>query len=388
VLPFHRCRSAEVTPNLGVGAYNCDEATPSCGYCLKREVICSYLTTSRDNTPNLNASPSGQSEPTTSSAPRTTETRVLELRLMHNWSTNAFKSMRQHSDETQLWQVVVPELALSHEFLLNALLALSARQISFEDPTWDWAALEYEGRALMGFQHVLGSLDSTNYEAIFACAILIMVFSLAQSHWQHSRQLSDALADIIELRRVIAGVGLVHRHYSDLLDLSSFRILFSPHTPSNLDSGNGTGVPLPDMCRSYLKVIVDATLELLRAEASKTANAKPHSDAISYLQQGMSSYCTGGIMSEIMAWPVSLDDDYVNLIEKSEPLALAIVAHYGVTIHLLRDRWWAADAGKRLVHAVLPILRDLQPELADLVQRSWTAVASEQSSYNTPMPNH
>ncbi|KAI4717978.1 hypothetical protein E4T48_05874 [Aureobasidium sp. EXF-10727] len=359
----------------------CDEATPSCGYCLKREVVCSFIAPSCDNTPSLTASPSVQSESITSPAPRTTETRVLELRLMHNWSTNAYKSLRQHSDETHLWQVVVPELALSHEYLLNALLALSARQISFDDPSWDWAALEYENRALTGFQHVLGTLDANNCEPIFACSILIMVFSLAQSHWQHSRQLSDALVDILELRQFISGVGLVHRDYSDLLHLSSFGPLFNPHTPSDSGSGNGTGVPLPDMCR-----VVDATLELLLTESSKTANSKSHSAAISLLQHAMSSYCTGGIMSEIMTWPVTLGDEYVILIDARDPLALAILAHYGVTIHLLRDRWWAADAGKRLVHAILPILNESQQHLADLVQRSWTAVASEQSSSNTPLP--
>lgn len=168
---------------------------------------------------------------------------------MHNWSTKAFKSLRQHSDETYLWQIVVPELALSHEYLLNALLALSARHLSFEDPSWDWTALDYENRALTGFQIVLGSLDSSNYEAIFACSILIMVFSLAQSHWQHSRQLSDALVDVLELRQFLAGVGLIHRDYSDLLRLSSFGTLFNPHTPGNLEFGNGTGVPLLEMCR-------------------------------------------------------------------------------------------------------------------------------------------
>jgi hypothetical protein len=173
----------------------------------------------------------------------------MELRLMHNWSTNAYKSMRQHSDETYLWQILVPELALSHEYLLDALLALSARQLSFEDPVWDCAALDYENKALIGFQHILGCLDSSNYEPIFACSILIMIFSLAQSHWQHSRQLSDALIDILELRQFIAGVGLVHNNYSDLLRLSSFGTLFNPHTPGNLNSGNGTGVTLPDMCR-------------------------------------------------------------------------------------------------------------------------------------------
>ncbi|KAG9858969.1 hypothetical protein KCU68_g290, partial [Aureobasidium melanogenum] len=358
----------------------CDEATPSCGYCLKREIACSFLAPGDDNTTSLNASPSSQPGHTSSPVPRSADTRLLELRLMHNWSTKAFKSLRQHSDETHLWQVVVPELALSHEYLLNALLALSARHLSFEDPTWDWAALDYENRALTGFQLVLGSLDSSNYEAIFACSILIMIFSLAQSHWQHSRQLSDALVDVLELRQFLAGVGLVHQNYSDLLRLSSFGTLFNPHTPGNLESGNGTGVPLPEMCR-----IVDSVLVILRVDAADGMHRESHSNAISELSQAMGAYCSGGIMSGIMTWPVTLNDDYVSLIEMRDPMALAILAHYGVIIHLLQDRWWAADAGKRLVHAILPILVESRKEWADLVQRSWNAVASEQSSQRAPM---
>jgi hypothetical protein len=91
-------------------------------------------------------------------------------------------------------------------------------------------------------------------------------------------------------------------------------------------------------------------------------------------------------MSGIMTWPVTLSDDYVSRIETRDPLALAILAHYGVIVHLLRDRWWAADYGKRLVQAILPILVESKREWAELVQRSWTAVASDHSSQNTPLP--
>ena len=130
---------------------------------------------------------------------------------------------------------------------------------------------------------------------------------------------------------------------------------------------------------------MDGVLELLRVEASQSVHGEYHSNAISDLSQAMGAYCSGGIMADIMTWPVTLSDNYANLIETRDPMALAILAHYGVIIHLLRTRWWAADAGKRLVHAILPILLELKREWAELVQRSWNAVASEQSSQNTPL---
>ncbi|THY42548.1 hypothetical protein D6C97_09530 [Aureobasidium pullulans] len=361
----------------------CDEATPSCGYCLKREVTCSFITGSRDNTDSVNASPYSQSDVSAFPLPHASTSRASELRLMHNWSTKAYKTLRQHSDESYLWQIVVPDLALSHEYLLDALLALSARHLSLDDPanaaSWDCAALDYENKALTGFQLAIGSIVSSNCEAIFACSILIMVFSLAQSHWQEDNHFSDALVDILELRQFLVGIGVVQNDYHDYLRLSSFGVLFTPHTPRQIETDDSTGVPLSEMHR-----VVDTTLESMRAKIPDSTDTQSYSDAISSLQQAMHVYCTGGLFSGIMAWPVGLGEGIIQLIENKEPLAIAILSHYGIIIHLLRDRWWARNAGKRLVRTTIPILQEARPEFAALVQRAWTAVTNDQSSHNTP----
>jgi len=172
---------------------------------------------------------------------------------MHNWATKAYRTVCQHSDESYLWQIVVPELALSHEYLLDALLALSARQLSISDSdeasTWDRAALEYQDRALTGFQLVLGDVDLTNCEAVFACSILVMVFSMARYHAREDSHLSDALVDMLKLRQFLVGVGVVQNEHHDHLRLSSLGALFTPHTPPQIESEDSTGVPLPEMYR-------------------------------------------------------------------------------------------------------------------------------------------
>ncbi|KAI5235483.1 hypothetical protein E4T47_00034 [Aureobasidium subglaciale] len=361
----------------------CDEATPSCGYCLKRDVVCSFITESRENTDSLNASPLNQSDPEAIASSQSAITRISELSLIHNWSTRAYKTLCQHSDEFHLWQIVVPELALRHEYLLNALLALSARQLSIDDlekgSSWDRAALEYQNKALTGFQLALGAVDLSTCEPVFACSVLIMVFSMAQSHIQGNNHLSDALVDMLELRQFLIGIGLVQNEYHDYLRLTSFGVLFTPHTPIQIESEDSTGVPLPDMCR-----MVESTLEHLRREIPNNVNAKSYSDSISGLQETMQIYCTGGLFSSIMTWPVTLGDNMIHVIENREPLALAILAHYGIIIHLLRDRWWARSSGKRLVRTILPILRKSNAAWAVLVQQAWVAVVNDTSSQNTP----
>jgi len=98
----------------------------------------------------------------------------------------------------------------------------------------------------------------------------------------------------------------------------------------------------------------------------------------------MQTYCTGGLFSGIMVWPVTLGENIVQVIKKREPLALAILAHYGIIVHLLRDRWWARDFGKRLVRMIVPILRRSNKAWAVLVQKAWAAVVNDASSQNTP----
>ncbi|THV76395.1 hypothetical protein D6C86_07028 [Aureobasidium pullulans] len=357
----------------------CDEATPSCGYCIKREVACSFITPSHNNSRSVSASPFDASDYLNLPSPSPSRTRTSELRFMLNWSTKTFRTLQQHSDESHLWQIVVPELALSHDYLMDALLAVSARHLSINDPTnaslWDCAALDYENKALEGFQLILPSLDSTNYEPIFACSVLIMVFSMTQSHSEPKSHPSDPVIDVLELRQFLIGIAIVQNDYHDLLRLSSFGALFTPHTPGKTGYGDSPGIPTMDMC---------STLETLRSEASETSNSKPYSDGISGLQQAMEAYTEGGLFSGIMAWPSGLNEDMVRLIEIKEPLALAMLGHYGVIIHMLRDRWWARDTGKRLVQAILPTLRASRGDWADLVQNAWSAVTDDRSSHNTP----
>ncbi|THY82517.1 hypothetical protein D6C92_10000, partial [Aureobasidium pullulans] len=190
---------------------------------------------------------------------------------------------------------------------------------------------------------------------------------------------SDPVIDVLELRQFLIGIAIVQNDYHDLLRLSSFGALFTPHTPGKIGYGDSPGIPTMDMCS-----IVHSTLETLRSEASETSNIKPYSDGISGLQQAMEAYTEGGLFSGIMAWPSGLNEDMVRLIEIKEPLALAMLGHYGVIIHMLRDRWWARDTGKRLVQAILPTLRASRGDWADLVQNAWSAVTDDRSFHNTP----
>ena len=54
----------------------------------------------------------------------------------------------------------------------------------------------------------------------------------------------------------------------------------------------------------------------------------------------------------MLAWMVMVPVRFINALRERKPLALAIVAHYGVALHVVRDNWFVNDLGKRVVGAV------------------------------------
>ena len=44
--------------------------------------------------------------------------------------------------------------------------------------------------------------------------------------------------------------------------------------------------------------------------------------------------------------------EYVIKVKTRQPLALIILAHYGVLLHSVRNQWWSAERGRRLIKAV------------------------------------
>lgn len=90
-----------------------------------------------------------------------------------------------------------------------------------------------------------------------------------------------------------------------------------------------------------------------------------YNHAIELLVLGYERAARSKAWSVCIAWPIFIDDGFVNLLQQRDPLALLIAGHYGVTLHLLKDYWWCKDTGKRLVEGLAPRLAAPSPE--------WTA---------------
>ncbi|KAJ6030984.1 hypothetical protein N7540_001716 [Penicillium herquei] len=63
-----------------------------------------------------------------------------------------------------------------------------------------------------------------------------------------------------------------------------------------------------------------------------------------------------GNMHAIIAWPVIVGADFIDLLSSRRPEGLVILAHYAVLLHMRRDSWIAGDGGRYLIESISDFL--------------------------------
>ncbi|KIX01520.1 uncharacterized protein Z518_09246 [Rhinocladiella mackenziei CBS 650.93] len=238
----------------------CDERGPICSNCVARELDCSYVHQQREginhdpvttaatagldpdhNPPSLLHHSTHESQEVANGG-RVSKAyghdddisaqRILELELMHHYSTSTYKSCVGVSDNTiaaDIWQRFVPMQGLKHDFLLHGILAFAAlhmatklKQSTAEDasesrepdvsfllisgrsPSFYFRkALEYQNMAFASFHSVLPDVTQANCDAVFAFSILTMLLAIAIP--QQSAFFSTTTGESVVDRNNLAG---------------------------------------------------------------------------------------------------------------------------------------------------------------------------------------
>lgn len=111
---------------------------------------------------------------------------MLDLELMHHYTTTAYLTMPGDAAAVRTWGREVPEHAFKHPFLLHGVLAFSAYHLAHTRPNarkeFNLNASRHQGAALEGMQRVLsGGIDDDNCHAACATASLLILNAFADS---------------------------------------------------------------------------------------------------------------------------------------------------------------------------------------------------------------
>jgi hypothetical protein len=272
------------------------------------------------------------------------------MELIYSFTTTTAKTLSDDGHVRECFGTSLVEIALRHEFLLHAVLALAAfhkayllqeqEQLSDEShglgplfglETYMLAAHTHHTSALHSFSQRITHIDSDNCHALFGCAALLFVTSLARPR----DKLDDTNSTVrfAEWVNLIRGVAAIVRDADSKGWLSSgpLRIIFNltPAFPPRKSNVN-----------EDLRICSEMHLDSLSSAISSSSSPTTNTACQAAIQTLHAAFSSRGRSNLALTWPTSLSREYMALLDTKSSEALLVLAYYCVLLRSLHHRWW------------------------------------------------
>ncbi|KAE8324812.1 hypothetical protein BDV39DRAFT_216926 [Aspergillus sergii] len=351
---------------------------PPCGHCAARKADCHYATGGlfrhsewSEQCQNSPISPTYQinqsatsyesgtnlplaSEALLSALPTVPRGRMRELQLMHVWSMKTCHSFS--SNLSGVFQSFVVEQAFHHSFLMDSLLALASLHIASGTASsndnesnnhhgslnlaivseYIGDALHYQNSAVPAFSSALENISPSNCDALFACSVIMMACAAVAPFIGRSR--GNTRENLSSPFHFVKGIHSIIDKSRSWLAKGPFRFAIITHSDDDWERSqqdNEVFHRLRKLCshpNSAIRNTINRAITLLG-----NCFAKDETMAI--------------------PWIVVVGEDFVDLVQQEEPMALLLYMYWGVLLSRLKEVWWATLSGRGIVD-------DLAKELA------------------------
>ncbi|KAK1991509.1 hypothetical protein LX36DRAFT_619121 [Colletotrichum falcatum] len=165
----------------------CDELKPACQNCVRHLVYCDFLQTGPAPAAAPNTADGGAAQPARLPVPVDHDINFTDLELMHNFTTSVCATLSTDGLVRQMWKVSVVRMALECEYVMRALLSISALHLAHQQPERKEAlvtkALLYHRSASREAMRLMSGLDERDAENLFLFSLLTIFFALASGRY-------------------------------------------------------------------------------------------------------------------------------------------------------------------------------------------------------------
>ncbi|KAI1811470.1 hypothetical protein GGS20DRAFT_104795 [Poronia punctata] len=281
--------------------------------------------------------------------------RMLELKLLHNFTTTTCKTLSVNSPVLErIWRVTVPELAFSSAgYLADTLLAVSAlhlRSSSPHDRELIRASHSYMASACSEYGACLSKgVNENNADALFLTAALIAFQSTASRIFARD-DINDRTGGYslpLSWFHSFQGVKAVVAASWQFLCFSSIVIPIIESQPAlNLNlSGD------PTFFRDLIVGVDDEIAKLEPDPSTHMATRMAYQHAIAVLDWAHKIPYTGAPL----VFMATVSRRFVELLEARRPRALAILASYFALLKCLGDVWWLKGVARREIMGIVSL---------------------------------
>lgn len=355
--------------------YQCDESRPACLLCKSAERSCSFLgeipsagrlaqvasPPGEPATPDTPAASSISGPPTNLTQSSQGVLNMLHLELLLHAKTAMFSAscFGSQSPIYKMQYEVVMDHSTQYPYLMHQILAFSALHLSVLVPHqaafYRQQASELQGVALTMFDVSENSAATCPPRFLFAAIVGMHV--LIETLMYQPPDFSLFLDKFVSYLRIARGSSVqIGEHWKAL-------------TESNLASILTRGQLIPDE-RTAVARETDDIQHLLDSSDLGPTTLAIYQNALNQLKalfQLHNDHPTDAdeFAGLIIAFPVRVSIDYVELIVQRRPEALAILALFAALLHRHRHMWIIGEGGKYIIESISAYLGQYwQPWLA------------------------
>lgn len=282
---------------------------------------------------------------------------VSPVNMMHVELLHHFASEMQSIFETDFSRAKVSfpsilEHCSTAPYLMNEVLALSALHKSITQPDQE---MKYRHHASHMQQHALSIFNTIKPEvtedsclALFLFSSLLGVYMLCDTLVFRNGSFETFLDDFTQYIRLHQGVRAITSGCWEFLRQTELAPLLND---ADLAMGASTDITLNEFQRLLI---------LVESVGLGESVTKTYRHAIMALQEVMTTMISRSTAHAssvaIIAWPVLVGADFIDLLSCREPEALVILAHYAALLHMRQDYWVIKDGGRYLIESICQFL--------------------------------
>jgi hypothetical protein len=278
---------------------------------------------------------------------------MIQLRLLHHLivdeETILSLNMKPEVPHVMSSRTLV-DMGLECEYVMTAILAFSAMHLAHAQPEQRTMYVEqsnvFHENSLAIFSSCQVDLDTTRLLHVVMFSWLIgthLLCELVLADPQETDLLSRFLSFLKVFRCVRQMTTMAWRQRA----ISDDRTLLATHWNQGVTTANSTGhgghtLLVQSLIKDSLgmsdqaKSACTAALDLIQS----VIDSKTNEDTIEDEQ----TKC----MQMAFAWPLIIDEEFLDVAEQRRPECLLVLAFYAATLHWCRDVWMFGDIGYRL----------------------------------------
>lgn len=267
-----------------------------------------------------------------------------------------------------MWQCIIPQLAFNSDVVLNPLLALTALHLHGRtgDPALPLAVSRYLGRSLADHRAALRRYDDDITEPVWLSAVLLSVL-----YWllAHQRRPGEPYELPLQAWAMLSGVTTLYVHRRVVLGRMGYEWYGHRVAPLRIED-----FELPEKSRCRLEMLED-DLEVLFARFGVSSEEGEEQDEeqvayhaarrhiVSYYRAYFSGMDERNMRLLICTMPVNVPPAFRALLDRHDPLAMALIARVLVLLVPIESAWWMDGEGDyEVLHRDINGIQQLMPD--------------------------